>query len=117
MIFNETRGVRIAASADVCTRVWGKARGLMFSRRMQRPLVMVFTRSRKVSLHMWFVFFPIDVVFLDTGGTVVDMKEHFRPFSMYRSRQESRYCLELPVGTIRASDTHIGDKITVKGYL
>ena len=34
------------------------------------------------SVHMLFVFFPLDLVFLDKNKRVVDKKEGFRPFSL-----------------------------------
>ena len=60
---------------------------------------------------MLFVFFPIDVLFLNKNKKVVDIKEDFRPFTFYASRQKAAYAVELPQGTINKSKTNIGDLI------
>ena len=70
-----------------------KARGLMFSRR--ENLLFVFNDEKRRSLHNWFVFFSIDLLFLDKDFRVVEIKRNFRPFDFYKSREKARYVLEL----------------------
>ena len=60
---------------------------------------------------MFFVFYPIDVLFLDKNKVVVDKKENFKPFAFYNSKRKAMYEIELPNGTIRKTKTNIGDKI------
>ena len=54
-------------------------RGLMFSRR--RNLLFVFDKERKVSIHMLFVFFSIDIYWLDKDFRVVDLRKKVKPFT------------------------------------
>ena len=110
-IKNLSRKKVLADSFRICDDIFSKALGLMFSRKQARALIFVFNDERKISLHMFFVFYPIDVIFLDKRKIVVDFKENFRPFSFYSSRRKSMYTVELPNGTIRKSKTEIGDKI------
>lgn len=69
--------------------------GLMF-RRPRPDTVYVFDFGRPVQhrFHMWFVFAPIDVHFLDGKGIVVDRKRGFTPFSTYRPAKRYRYAVE-----------------------
>ena len=60
---------------------------------------------------MFFVFFPIDVVFADSRFNVVDIKENFKPFTLYRPKNKSKYVIELPHRAIRNSNIKIGDRI------
>ena len=60
---------------------------------------------------MIFVFYPIDVLFLDKNKIVVDKKENFRPFTFCNSRKKSQYAVELPNGIIKKTKTEMGDKI------
>ncbi len=73
--------------------MWSKARGLMFSRK--KNLVFVFNKEKIIALHMLFVFFPIDVLFLDKEKKIVEIKENFRPFSFYSSENKAKYVVEL----------------------
>lgn len=109
LVVNETRNSQLAPDAKLCTSHWSKARGLMFSRR--RTLVFEFATPRKVSLHMWFVFFPIDVIFLDGEKRVVEVKKDFRPFRTYTPENPATYVIEVPAGTVEITSTRVGDQI------
>ena len=81
----------------------------MFSKK--KPLIFIFKKEKINPLHMFFVFYQIDVLFLDKNKIVAEMKENFDPFSFYNPKNKSKYILELPQGTIKKSNTKIKDKI------
>lgn len=80
-------------------------------RKKPEVLVFDFKKEKIVMLHMLFVFFPIDVLFLDKNKTVVEVKENLRPFGFYRPKNKSKFIIELPKGKIKATKTEINDKI------
>ena len=110
MISNKTKGFIIAEKHYNCRSVFSKSHGLMFSR--PKVLVFYFSKPARVSLHMWFVFFPIDVLFLDEHNTVVEVKKNFKPFSFYIPSKKVVTLIEAPAGKIR--DTRVGDIIEIK---
>ena len=61
---------------------------------------------------MLFVFYPIDVLFLNKNKIVVDKKINFRPFAFYKSKKKVMYAIELPDGITKKTKTGIGDKIS-----
>ena len=61
---------------------------------------------------MFFVFYSIDVLFLNKNKEVVDLKENFKPFTFYTPKAKSMYVIELPNGTIRKTNTRINDNIS-----
>jgi len=74
-----------------------RAFGFMFKfRKPDSGLVFEFPRERRADLHMLFVFFTIDVLFLDKNKNVVEIKKEFRPFAYYSPRSKSKYVIELP---------------------
>ena len=77
----------------VCRSAWSKARGLMFSRK--RNLMFVFDDEERRGLHMFFVFFPIDVLFLDKNKRIVEIKKNLMPFTFYKSKEKAMYVVEL----------------------
>ncbi len=112
MIKNKTKHKILCQEQKILRSVFSKAIGLMFSKRIiDKGLVFVFDKQMKVDLHMFFVFFPIDVIFLDEDKKVVDLKKEFRPFTIYLSKEKAKYIIELPEKTIDKSKTEIGDKI------
>ena len=112
MIINKTREKILAHNVKVYGSILLKAKGLMFSGKLKDSgIVFWFNSEKKRSLHMLFVFFPIDVLFLDAKRDIVEMKENFRPFTFYYPRHSSKYIIELPAGTIKSTETGIGDEI------
>ena len=95
-----------------CTNILSQAKGLMFSKR--KNLMFVFDKEKKISIHTWFVFFPIDVLFLDSSKRVVEVKERFVPFSFFTSTKRAKYVIEVNHGVIARSGTKVGDLITFK---
>jgi hypothetical protein len=87
----------------------------MFSK--PRDLVLISRREDVPSsaIHMMFMRFPIDVIWVDSGLTVVDVKKKAPPLKffdlgtwrVYKPRAKARYVIEL--GSSRAEGTEIGD--------
>ncbi len=113
-IKNLTKNTIISKSFELCTNIYSKSIGLMFSRKSSKALIFNFDKERIISLHMFFVFHPIDVLFLNKKKIVVDKKENFKPFTIYSSKKKAMYAIELPNGIINKTKTEIGDKIIFK---
>ena len=109
-IRNLSTGRVVAASFRTADTVFSRFLGLMFSG-PGRALVLEFPAEQRVSLHMVFVFYCIDVLFVDGAGKVVDVKENFRPFSFYSSPVKSLCVVELPAGSVRRTGTRAGHVI------
>jgi uncharacterized membrane protein (UPF0127 family) len=113
MIQNTTKKSTLAVKETYCSTILSKTRGLMF-RKSAKPLIFVFDKEKKISLHMFFVFFPIDVLWLDKSRKVVQLKENFRPFSNCAAKYPAQYIIELPAGRIHTTKTNLGDTISFK---
>ena len=84
----------------------------MFSKKRDRALIFNFGREKVVSLHMFFVFYPIDVLFLNKDNKIVEIKQNFKPFTFYMPKNRARYIIELPAGSVERSKTRVGDKLS-----
>ncbi len=101
--------------AEVCNSLLSKAKGLMFSFSSKpRPLLFIFSKEEIYSLHMLFVFFPIDVLFLDSSKRIVELKNNFLPFTFYKPKNKARYIIELPKGSITKYHLNQGMKAIFK---
>jgi uncharacterized membrane protein (UPF0127 family) len=70
-----------------------KLRGLMFSKK--KNLLFIFDKPRYVNLHMLFVFFSVDALFLDDHLKIIDII-HMKPFRVgYKSKYKARFILEM----------------------
>ena len=112
-IKNNTRKTILSKNAKVCSSIFSKSIGLMFSKK-RKSLVFVFEKEKIIPLHMLMVFYPIDVLFLNKKKEVVEIKERFMPFSFYTPKKEAIYIMELPKNTIKKTKTRVGDKLTLR---
>ena len=66
------------------------------------------------SIHTIGMLFPIDVVLIDRGNTVVGLRREMRPFSLLLPNFRARSVLEFPAYTIRRTATEIGDELQIE---
>ncbi|MBI2658910.1 DUF192 domain-containing protein [Candidatus Woesearchaeota archaeon] len=111
LVRNATKKRVIADNARLCNDIFSKFIGLMLSKKHSKTLIFKFNEEKTISLHMFFVFYPIDVLFLGKNKIVVDKKENFKPFRFYKSKRKAMYAIELPNGTIKKTKTSKGDNI------
>jgi uncharacterized protein len=83
----------LSTNERYCKSVVSQTVGLMF--RSKQNLVMKFPTERRVSLHMFFVFFPIDVLVVDSSMKIVEIKKNFKPFTVWNSSKKGKYVIEL----------------------
>lgn len=62
-------------------------------------------------IHMFGMRFPIDVAFLDSGGRVLFIHHGIKPNRLSRLVWRAEGALELTAGTLRATETTVGDVI------
>jgi hypothetical protein len=115
MITNKTRKTILHRKFKICDNPASKSLGLMFrTKRYIQENALIFTSKKPhfQGFHMFFVFYPIDMIFLDGDKKVVDMKKKFMPFTIYNSKADAQYVIEADCGTIDASRTETGDMIS-----
>jgi hypothetical protein len=112
---NRTRGTSLAAALEVAESFGGRFAGLMG--RATLPAGQGLWLRPGSSIHMLFMRFAIDVVFLakagpDGGRRVVAVRTGLRPWTgvVWWARGADG-CLELPAGTVAASSTAVGDVV------
>ncbi|MBS3172126.1 DUF192 domain-containing protein [Candidatus Woesearchaeota archaeon] len=86
-------------------------KGLMFSRKLKNNQAVVLdVKNYSGAIHMLFVFFSIDVVWLDENYKVIDIKKNVKPFNLYvEPKSKPRYIIE---SNPNSFDFKIGDKLT-----
>jgi len=89
-----------------------QAIGLMFSK--QKNIIFEFKKEKKELIHMFFVFYPIDLVFLNKNKKVVELKQNLKPFKTYKSKNKAKYILELRKNTIKNNKIKVNNNISFK---
>ena len=67
--------------------------------------------ERSPSIHMFFMPYAIDAVFVAADGRVTKIVENLKPWRVVWWARGARDCLELPVGAVAASRTEVGDRL------
>jgi uncharacterized membrane protein (UPF0127 family) len=103
---NVTKGVAIASELEIATSFAARSQGLLGRSGLKPDTGLLIDPCS--SIHMWFMRFPIDVVFLDKKNRVVGLKRNVKPWGMAWSWRGAK-TIELPVGVIAATRTQVGD--------
>jgi len=107
MITHKTSQQTISNEEIICNSFCSQARGLMF--RPKQNLIMKLPREKKISLHMFFVFYPIDVLLLNKHKEIVEIKKNFKPFTLWNSKEKGKYVVELAF----PKEYKVGDKVEI----
>jgi hypothetical protein len=70
--------------------------------------------ERSPSIHMFFMRFAIDAVFVAADGRVTKVVENLKPWRVVWWARGARDCLELPVGAVASSGTLEGDHVRLE---
>jgi uncharacterized membrane protein (UPF0127 family) len=106
-VVNRSRGTLLGNRILLVDSWPGRLRGYLGR---PKPLVgegMLLVRCNAV--HMYGLSFPLDLIFLDKEGDVVDVVEALQPWKRTKRIPRARFALELPTGAIAASHTRVGD--------
>ena len=112
---NETRGTTLAESVETASSLWARFRGLMGRRSLAVGHSLWLTGTN--GIHMFFMRFPIDAVFLgkpaaDGSRRVLAARRSLRPWTgIVLLVRGAAGVLELPAGSIDASGTVVGDVV------
>ena len=77
----------------------------------KKPYPLILRTS--LGIHTFGVRFPIDILVLDKGDSVVSVKESLAPFRIFVWNPKFSKVIELPAGTIKKTKTSVGDKLSI----
>ena len=87
----------LLSNVRYCRSIYARTRGLMFRKRQSAILATKKESRRSSAIHMYFVFFPLDIIWLDKNKTVIDIKQNIKPFTgPYIPKNPAQYVLEIP---------------------
>jgi uncharacterized membrane protein (UPF0127 family) len=115
---NRTRGTVLAADVESGDGLWAKFLGLMGRPSLAAGAGLWLPESN--GIHMMFMRFPIDVLFLgrpdaDGARPVVAARENLPVWrGLVPFVRGAHGVLELPIGTIAATSTVVGDSVSLE---
>lgn len=108
-IRNPRSGAALATAARRADNFWTRFKGLMGVRELPAGEGLLIVPCN--SVHCFGMKIPIDVVFLSRDGEVLHLMPDMAPGKVSPIVRKARAVLELPAGTIAATDTRVGDRL------
>jgi uncharacterized protein len=108
-IINKTKNVSLAEKAALADTILSRLVGLLGRSSILPQEALVITQCR--SIHMFFMRFAIDVIFIDKEKRAVGLVKRIKPFCLSPYFFKARAAIELPEGVIENTKTSLGDEI------
>jgi uncharacterized membrane protein (UPF0127 family) len=109
LLVNDDTTLAVAAVAD---RPWTRMIGLLGRARLDQGDGLVIEPCDMI--HTWFMRFPIDVIFVDRHGLIVNAVHSLGPFRLASGRPAATTAIELPAGTLRRAGVHQGVRVRME---
>ncbi|VVB86440.1 putative ACR [uncultured archaeon] len=106
----------IAKNIEICRTLTSQTLGLMFRSQIPDNYAMIFVMKKPSSagIHMLFMRFPIDVIFLDEEKTIIGLA-HLKPWTGHKAMKKIKYIIETNPGAIEKYKLSIGGKMEFEG--
>ncbi len=111
-VINTTRQVLLAGRAGFANSVVSRAVGLMGQATLPEGSGLVIDPC--TSIHMFFMRFAIDALYVAQNGTVLRVVPNLRPWRLGPIILRARYVVELPAGTAARTGTVPGDALRIE---
>jgi hypothetical protein len=111
---NQTRGTVLCKRLEDAGGLGGQSRGLLGRDGLEPGTGMLFENGRftpMMWMHMFFMRFAIDIVFLGRGDKVIRINRRLKPWRLSSVVFGARRALELAAGASDESRTQVGDQI------
>ncbi|HEY3972178.1 MAG TPA: DUF192 domain-containing protein [Candidatus Sulfotelmatobacter sp.] len=111
--FNQTRQAYLATAMAVADTHWTRLRGLLGLQQSDFRNGSGLWIVPCHGVHTFGMGFPIDVVYLDRGMTVIHIQNDLQPWRFAPVRSQAASVLELPSRIAAETRTAVGDKIEI----
>ena len=110
-VFNETKATSVATNVRIATSMWSRFWGLMLHGALSEDEGLLIKPCS--SVHMFFMRFPLDIVYLNKESIVVKVVPNLKPWRMSLGGRGAHSALELPAGTAARAGIEFGDQLRI----
>ncbi len=110
LIYN---GTPIANEISYAINIFSQILGLILHKSIPEDFALIFVLKRpgKVGVHMLFMLFPIDVIFLDADKKIIGTAT-LRPWTGHKQMKGVKYIIEMNQGTVERFNLIAGEQLT-----
>lgn len=110
-IINLTRNTIVSDNAKIADTFFSRSKGLLGRESLDKDETLIITNCN--SIHMFFMKFAIDVIFVDKKNRVVKLVENIKPWAITPIYFKANFVIEASLNTIKKSQTQLGDKLQI----
>lgn len=110
-IINVTKTTVLATKVQIADTMLSRMVGLLNRNSLGQDEALVITKCK--SIHMFFMRFPIDVIFVDRKNYIVGIVERIKPFRLSPTFFKASYAIELAEGMTQRSSSTVGDMLKI----
>lgn len=107
---NITKKNIIAENGNITSNFYDRFKGLLGKKEIKNDEALIIKPCN--SIHMFFMKFSIDVIFIDKNDRVCEMIKNIKPWKVSKIIKEAKYVIELKSGKIEEHNIEIGDLIS-----
>ena len=111
-ILNLTQNTLLATQGSIADTFGSRMKGLLGRTHLNPQEALLITQCH--SIHMFFMKFSIDAIFIDRNNRVVCVIEGIKPFTLSPIFWNAKCVVEVPKGTIQRSKTTFGDQLEIQ---
>ena len=108
-LLNKTRNTLLAEEVQIADSFFSRLTGLLNRQKLAPSEALLIPHCQ--CIHMFFMRFSIDVLFVDKDNRIVGIVRRIHPFEISPVFLKSSFVVELMAGAIAVSGTEIGDEI------
>lgn len=107
-------GTVVSENVIVADTFLKRLRGLMFTKELERNSSLLIKPCN--SIHMFFMNYSIDVLYLDRNENIVFIEEDLKPGKIGKHVKKASSVLELPSGKAKETGIKEGDTLEYRNY-
>jgi uncharacterized membrane protein (UPF0127 family) len=110
-LLNETRGNVLVHNLQIAKTPWSKMKGLLGRETLEEDTGLLIEFCNRI--HMFFMKFPIDVVYLDRNLIVKKIVYNLQPWGI-SSHRSAAHVLEIAAGRAGARELETSDQLKIE---
>ena len=99
IVYKDHQTELVATNILLANNFLSRFKGLMFKDQLPHGSVLILSPCN--SIHMFFMRFPIDVIYTDENFNVVRYKKRLKLWQIDIGNKKAKYTFEFPVNTIK----------------
>jgi uncharacterized protein len=103
-------GTVVAQDCRIASSLRDRTVGLLGTRELRPGEGLLIQRSP--SIHMFFMRYPIDAVFVNNAGVITKVVESLKPWRVVWWAKGAQDCIELPTGAVQQSGCRPGHQLS-----